>query len=430
MERLLEPRSQAELQFASRDDFHHLMLGMIAKLTPCSEQRLLDVVAGQAGRKSLRSRNKSIQSVRELQARGFVEIKDDQLVVTDAGRRRLQIKSFMEPIRDSRPSSGADDPKVAGSFDGRSPPTSTPSVKEAAAKQRQDAEPWGEAASEFEKAVEAMRTAEPDRQVEAPLELSPQLTLPDAVANLEPEAQEEAPLELSPDLAFPDAGADQGPLLTFGEKLASSITERRGLGSGEPSPSPPNQVYAWDERRIEVSYGPRFAWLIENIPRRMRAHVSFEAEVRVSSTIAAKVAADPVGQGKTGQYGIDVAQAMSLRLSAPRGGFMIETQSPETQWVWRSKSQSVNELAAWRFILTPNRRGSNSLRLTFSCREIGPNGLLADSALPDRMLDVVVSTNLVKTLTQAAVWVTTLIVGAALGAYFQPAMQLISDLYR
>jgi hypothetical protein len=46
------------------------------------------------------------------------------------------------------------------------------------------------------------------------------------------------------------------------------------------------------------------------------------------------------------------------------------------------------------------------------------------------MLDVVVSTNLPKALTQAAVWVTTLIVGAALGAYFKPAMQFISALYQ
>src|SRR3546814_3132886 len=44
------PICQAELQFTSRDDFQHLMLGMIAKLSPCSEERLLDVVAGQAGR--------------------------------------------------------------------------------------------------------------------------------------------------------------------------------------------------------------------------------------------------------------------------------------------------------------------------------------------------------------------------------------------
>jgi hypothetical protein len=66
--RSLEPRTQEELQFTSRgDDFQHLMLGMIAKLSPCTEERLLDIVAGQAGRKSLRSRNKSIrQSVREL----------------------------------------------------------------------------------------------------------------------------------------------------------------------------------------------------------------------------------------------------------------------------------------------------------------------------------------------------------------------------
>jgi hypothetical protein len=327
----------------------------------------------------------------------------------------------MEPMRDTRGFCGPEDLKAAALSDARSPPSTIA---------KQDAEPWKDAASEFEKAVEALRTAEPDRPVEAPSELSSELTLPNAVADLAPDTQEEVPLELSPDLALPPAGADQGSLITFEEKLASSMTERHGLGSGEPSPVPLSQVYAWGERRAEISYGPRFAWLIENIPRRMRAHVSVEAEIRVSSTIAAEVAADPVGQGKTGLYGIDVAQAMSLRLSAPRGGFIIEAQSPETQWVWRSNSQSVNELAAWRFIITPSRRGSNSLRLTFSYKEIGPNGLLADSALPDRMLDIVVSTNLPKTLTQAAIWVTTLIVGAALGAYFKPAMQFISGLYQ
>jgi len=411
----LEPRRQAEPQSASCGDFHHLMLGMIDKLSPCSEERLLDVVAGQAGRTSLKSRNKSIrQSVRELQAWGFVGINGDQLVVTDAGRIRLQIKSFMEPMRDSRGFCGPDDLKAAAFSDARPPPPSTP------AKQRQDAESWEDAAFELEKAVEALRTAEPDTPVEAPPELSTQFTLPDA------EAQEEAPLELRPDFALQDAGSDQGPFLTFEEKLASSITEQHGLGSGELSPVPPNQVYSWDEKPAEIGYGPRFAWLVENVPRRMRAHVSVEAEIRVSSTIAPEFAADLVGQGKTGLCGIDVAQAMSLRLSAPSGGFMIEAQSPETQWVWRSKSQSVNELAAWRFILTPDRRGPNSLRLTFSYKEIGPNGLLADSALPDRILDVSVSTNLAKTLTHVAVWVTTLIVGAALGAYFKPVMQLIS----
>jgi hypothetical protein len=382
----LEQRSQAEL--ISRDDFHQLMLGMIAKLTPCSEQRLLDVVAGQASRRSLRSRTKSIrQSVRELQARGFVEIKEDQLVVTNAGMGCLQIKPFLEPMRHDR-ASEADDRKAAAPFAGNSSPN-RPTVREVVATQRHDVEPWEEAASEFEKAVEALKMAEPG-------------------------AQAGMPLELSPDLALPDAGADPGPLLTAEEKLTDSV--------------PTNQVC--DVRHTESNFGPRFAWLIENIPRRMRAQVPVEAEIRVSSTVSREVAADLFGQGKTDLYGIDVGQAMSLRLSAPGGGFIVEAQSPETQWVWRSKSQSVNELAAWRFILTPNRRGFNSLRLTFSYKEIGPNGLLADGALPERMLDVVVSTNLAKTLTQAAVWVTTLVVGAVLGAHFPLALRLIRNLYQ
>lgn len=179
--------------------------------------------------------------MRELQARRLVDIIGEQLVVTDAGRRHLQIKSFMEPM-------GA--------------PPSKPSVQEVSTKQGQDVEPWKEAASEFEKAVVALRTAEPDTPVESPRELSSQLTLPDAVADLGSEAQEEAPFELSPDLALLDAGAAQGPLLKFEEKLPSPITERHGLGSRESSPVPLNQVHAWGERHAEIGYGPRFAWLM------------------------------------------------------------------------------------------------------------------------------------------------------------------------
>jgi hypothetical protein len=264
----------------------------------------------------------------------------------------------------------------------------------------------GEAVSEFEKAIEALRTVEPDTQVKRQLELSPQLTLPVAITDEPPETQEEAPLELSPDLALPDAGE---------------------MSSAKASPGSSNQLYARDESRTEIAYAPRFAWLVDNIPRRMRAQVSVEAEIRVSSTIAPQVAINPVGPGGNSLH--EVAQAMSLRLSAPRGGFMIEAQSPETQWAWSGTPQSVNELTAWRFILTPHRRGSNTLMLTFSCTQVGPNSLLTHSTLPDRVLDVVVTTNVAKTLTHAAVWVSTLIAGAVVGAYFQPAMNIIAGLY-
>ena len=90
----------------------------------------------------------------------------------------------------------------------------TSSVKVVGTKQRQDVEPWNEVASEFEKAVVALRTAEPDTPGELPSELSSQRNL-DAVADLGCAAQEEAPFELSPDLALLDAGIAQDLCLSL-----------------------------------------------------------------------------------------------------------------------------------------------------------------------------------------------------------------------
>jgi hypothetical protein len=384
------------------------MLGMIAKLSPCSEQRLIDLVAGQAGSRSLRSRNKSIhQSVRDLQAQGFVGMEDDQLVVTEAGKCRL-IKSGMEAMDDTRGFYSSQGLKAPGVSDARLPPSTV-------AEQHQDAQPWRDAASGFEKAVEALRTVEHD----APFELSPELMLPDAFSGFTPEISEEVPLELNSDLALPVAGANQGSLLALEEKIASSITERHGLRSGESDSTSLSQVYGWGEGFAVTSQVPRFAWLIENIPRRMRAHSSLAAEIRVSSSIANDEGADPVDNSTV------VLQAISLRLLAPEGGFVIEAQSPETQWV---RGNFRNELAAWRFIITANKRGFKSLKLAFSYKVIGPNGLLMEGALPDRMFDVVISANFQKTLTRAFIWITSLVIGAALGAYFSPVMQLIGGL--
>jgi hypothetical protein len=221
----LEPLKQAELQFTSRDDFQHLILEMIAKLSPCSQERLLEVVAGQAGRKSLRSRNKSIESVRKLLARRFVDLMGDQLVVTDAGRRHLQISSITEPM---------------GS------PVS--SVRVLTTKQPQAVE-WKEVASEFEKAVVALRTAEP---VESPRELS--LSSPstlEAAAVSGSSMQEEVPFDLSPALALLATDIVQGHELKFEEKVPSAVTERHGLGAGEPDRL--TQVPALCERPAEIT---------------------------------------------------------------------------------------------------------------------------------------------------------------------------------
>jgi hypothetical protein len=48
---------------------------------------------------------------------------------------------------------------------------------------------------------------------------------------------------------------------------------------------------------------------------------------------------------------------------------------------------------------------------------------------PDQIIDISVTANIGKFCTQAAIWTSTLVAGAAAGAYFQPAMKLIATLY-
>ncbi len=184
------------------------------------------------------------------------------------------------------------------------------------------------------------------------------------------------------------------------------------------------------ERAGSSNLPPSQGWLVENIPRRMRAYVPVEAEIRVPPRITSPLVLGLVGQGRPVLHPLEVTTAMSLRLSAPKGGIGIEAQCPETQWVQRNASPTDRDFAAWRFTLTPQKRGSHILRLTFSYREIDVNGVIADSTLPDRVFDVVVTTNVTKICAQAAVWGSTLVAGAALGAYFQPAMQFLTRLYR
>ena len=183
-------------------------------------------------------------------------------------------------------------------------------------------------------------------------------------------------------------------------------------------------AFGWSDEEPGETISPTLGWLVENFPRKMRVHVPAEAEVRVASLMTEDLVQRLVGSGRTETHEFEVAQAMSLKLSAPKGGFIIESQSPETQWVWRDGDGQDDEcLASWRFTLTPTRRGPNVLRLTFSYKEVA-GGIVADSALPDKVLEIVVATNFGRSCAKAAAWFLTLILGAALGAYFHPLMQL------
>jgi hypothetical protein len=62
--------------------------------------------------------------------------------------------------------------------------------------------------------------------------------------------------------------------------------------------------------------------------------------------------------------------------------------------------------------------------LAFSYKEAGAHGIVADITLPDKVLKIVVATNLGKVFKGAAIGLLIFLLGAALGAYLHPLMKL------
>jgi hypothetical protein len=185
-------------------------------------------------------------------------------------------------------------------------------------------------------------------------------------------------------------------------------------------PEPP--AFGWSDGEPDKRSSLVPGQLVENFPRRMRANIPVEAEVRVA-VVPDRLNEVRIGPGQP--HPGKVTQAITLKLSAPESGFVIESQSPETQWLCEERGE-YNEVyhASWRFTLTPTRRGINVLTLAFSYKEAGAHGIIADITLPDKVLKIVVATNLGKVFKGAAIGLLIFLLGAALGAYFQPLMQL------
>jgi hypothetical protein len=85
-----------------------------------------------------------------------------------------------------------------------------------------------------------------------------------------------------------------------------------------------------------------------------------------------------------------VARVLSVRLRAPEGGFAIEPATPETQWIDGAPGQPQDEPVTWHWDITPLQRGRGRLQLLVSARTVGRNGIAAETAPPDRTIEVAV----------------------------------------
>jgi hypothetical protein len=132
--------------------------------------------------------------------------------------------------------------------------------------------------------------------------------------------------------------------------------------------------------------------LIETIPRRMRVGVPAPAQVRVNRDKIDALVHLLLGRRDGAQrQDAFLMRALTVRLVAPDGGVWIETNAPETQWIDSSNAslQQVDH-ASWRWTVVPQTRGRHRLLLSVSMRAVGHDGVPAETAPPDRVIDVAV----------------------------------------
>ena len=147
---------------------------------------------------------------------------------------------------------------------------------------------------------------------------------------------------------------------------------------GRPSLELPVEV------RDRTASGDPTGQLIHNIPRKMRVGALEEVEVRIARR--------------------QEVDAMTMRLRAPGGGFLIEPLSAETCWTNKGQNPEPEEqdFANWRWRVTPLRRGQGRLHLIISAQTLDANRVAAEAALPDQVIKVNVRMNYGRTFRKVA----------------------------
>lgn len=215
-------------------------------------------------------------------------------------------------------------------------------------------------------------------------------------------------------------GAQNAPTPPPWSLSADARGSNDGAQRGQPGP-PSNEELSQAMRRGAAPSGrPRgmaaveVGQLVENIPRKMQVAIPTRVEVRIAKADVKALAEGLQGGGGVARHDVMVTKAMSVRLRAPDGGFFIESASPETQWIENTLGLMSDDFASWRWTVTPRARGTQRLQLVVSARTVGADGLAAETALPDQVIEVRVSTNFKQAATTGGGWVAAAIVGGVL----------------
>ncbi len=133
------------------------------------------------------------------------------------------------------------------------------------------------------------------------------------------------------------------------------------------------------------------AQALETIPRTFRLARGQIVEIRLGKEQAGQLFARPAQRQ---QQGGEPVRAVSVRLSAPEGGFFIETMTPETQWLLNRPSTAGEEpFGSWSWAVVPNETGRQTLAVSVSVRDIDTNGVLTGSQVAGETIKIRVRAN-------------------------------------
>lgn len=233
---------------------------------------------------------------------------------------------------------------------------------------------------------------------------------------------------------FPPQGGARFPAPfsepSFGEPLPPGPPQAasgRGFGPelgfpAPPRPMAPAPTLGADAKRERLPRG-EIGQLAENIPRSMRVGVTERVEIRIAKASVAALIDGLDGGHMAWRHDVVVTKAMSVRMRAPDGGFFIETASPETQWIENQLGFASDDFASWRFLVTPQERGRTHLQIIVSARTIGSDGVAAETALPDQVVDVKVRSNYRRSFARLGGWAVAAIVGGVLAKFGEGGLE-------
>jgi neural Wiskott-Aldrich syndrome protein len=227
-----------------------------------------------------------------------------------------------------------------------------------------------------------------------------------------PQSINRAPPQPAP---WSEAAGQQGPRGPHYDEAMARLDARRPQAppgqQGDHAPPPQQQRRAGSTTTVQAGQ------LVENIPRKMRVGIPVIVEARVARAEVKAIADGLQGDGAVYRHEVTVTKAMSVRLRAPDGGFYIETASPETQWIENVLGLMSNDFASWRWSVTARDSGKKRLQLVISARTVGTDGLAAETALPDQVIDVRVGINYARTLAKWAGWIGAAVAGGVLARF-------------